>query len=86
MLAYIYSQCGEHEKTIQLAKKLLTFEKASELDFRDELYCMIADGYFFDGDIEEAVLWQDKILEESKNADLIEHTKRIQREWKKMIN
>ncbi len=82
LLAYVYSQCGKYEKTIQMAEKLLTFGKASEPDVRDELYCMLADAHFFNGDVEEAVSWQDKILKESKNKDLLEHTKEIQKKWK----
>ena len=65
-----------------MAEKLLTFGKASEPDVRDELYCMLADAHFFNGDVEEAVSWQDKILKESKNKDLLEHTKEIQKKWK----
>lgn len=45
----------------------------------------MADDYFFSGDIEEAIKWQDKILKESKNKDLIEHTKNIKCEWKKNL-
>lgn len=86
LLAYIYSQCGEYEKSIRMAERLLTCNKASNPDFRDEVYCVIADGYYLNGDISEAVSWQDKILKVSKNRELIEHTKRIQREWKEMID
>ena len=81
-LAYIYSQCGKYEKTIQMAEKLLTFGKASEADARDEVYCMLADAHFFNGDIENAFYWQDRILKESKNKGLIAHTKEIQNNWK----
>ena len=81
-LAYLYSQWERFEDAIALAKQLLTFDKAEESDFRDEVYCMLADANYFNGDIEEAVAWQDSILRESKNKELIIHTKRVQKQWK----
>lgn len=82
VLAYIYTQCGEYEKTIQAAEKLLTFGRGAEPAVRDEVYCMLADAHFFNGDIAGAVSWQDRIIKESKNQNLIDHTIRIQEEWK----
>lgn len=81
----MYQQCEEFEKSVSLAKRLLECPRISEPDFRDEVYCIMADDYFFSGDIEEAIKWQDKILKESKNKDLIEHTKNIKCEWKKNL-
>lgn len=85
MLAYLYCQCGEYEKSAQMAEKLLTFSKAKEPDFRDEIYCMLADAHYFNGNIAEAISWQNRILTESKNSDLIKHTKTVQKEWKSMM-
>lgn len=81
-LAYLYSQCERYEDAIAMAKQLLTFDKAEESDFRDEVYCMLADANYFNGDITEAIAWQDNILKESKNKELIIHTKRVQNQWK----
>lgn len=85
ILVYVYQQCEEFQKSVSLAKRLLECPRISEPDFRDEVYCIMADDYFFSGDIEEAIKWQDKILKESKNKDLIEHTKNIKCEWKKNL-
>ena len=85
ILAYVCSQCGEYERMLQLAEELLKLPKAREADFRDEVYCMLADGNYFLGDIEKAVAWQDKILEVSKNKELLKHTKNIKKSWEELL-
>lgn len=85
ILAYMYSQCEEYEKFIATAERLLEVPKAKEPDFRDEIYCMLADGHYFSGDIATAVIWQERILKESKNKELIEHTKKLKRKWEEML-
>ena len=82
-LAYVYSQCERYDDTIRLAEELLKVPNASEPDFRDEVYCMLADAYYFSKDIDAAVSWQDKILDESSNKELIEHTKQVKETWLK---
>lgn len=81
ILAYVYQQCGKYEESIALAKKLLKSATHLNADFRDEIYCVLADNYCWMGDITTAVSWLDKLLEVSKNSDLLEHTKRTKFEW-----
>lgn len=81
LLIYNCQQCERYKEAIQHSMELLNFDKAEEDDFRDEIYCLLADGYYFSGNIEEATKWQDKILEESKNKEIIEHTKRVKKLW-----
>lgn len=85
VLAYVYSQCEKYEQTICLAKELLDSPIAADQEIKDELLCMIADGYYFEGEINEALMWQDRIIKESRNQDLISHTKRVKADWEKMI-
>lgn len=80
-LAYVYSQCEEYQKAIQMAEKLLKCDRISEPDFRDEVYCMLADANYFEGDITKAISWQERILSESKNKELIAHTHKIKKQW-----
>ena len=82
LLVYHLAHCEQYELSVKYAIELLEHERASEPAFRDEVYCMLADGYFFQGDVKEAIRWQDKILEESNNKDLLEHTKHVKAEWK----
>lgn len=81
-LAYLYQQCQQYEKSIACAKELMRSEQAkSNQDYRDELYCILADNYYFSGNKKEARKWQMRILEESKNQDLIDHTKCVMEGW-----
>ena len=80
-LVYNCSQVGDNEAVIKYAMELLDCSKASEPDFRDEVYCMLADGYFFLENIDEAIKWQERILSESKSKELIEHTRELKKEW-----
>ena len=84
-LAYMYSQCEEYEKMITTAESLLEVPKASEPDFRDEIYCMLADANYFKGDIAMAVLWQERILKESKNKELLTHTRKLKSTWEEFL-
>ena len=54
--------------------------------FTDEVYSVLADDYYLSDHIVEANKWLDTILKESKNKDLIEHTKNTKREWNKALN
>ncbi len=85
VLVYVYSQCEEYNKAIALAEELLDSPIAENQDIKDELYCVIADGLYFSGDIIEAISWQERILKESKNPDLVQHTKRVKKDWETMI-
>lgn len=48
-LALIYLQCGKYKESIALAEKLLKSAAHLNADFRDELYCILADNYYFMG-------------------------------------
>lgn len=85
MLAYLYSQCEMYEAFIAMAKSLLDGPEATDSAYRDEVYCMLADGYFFSQNIKEAISWQEKIIAESKNKDLIGYTKNLKKEWMELL-
>ena len=85
LLIYVYSQCEMHEKAVDLAKRLLDSPTAVEKSVRDEVYCMLADGYFFQGNVAEAVMWQERILQESCNKELIEYTKNLKKQWEEAL-
>ena len=80
-LIYLYAQIGQHEKSIQIAKGLLTYQESQSDTIRDEIYSTIADNYMYQGNIKEAINWLDRILSESTNAELIEHTKLVKEDW-----
>lgn len=82
ILTYMYSQVEEYDKCIQSAFNVLTHEKSNEQDIKDEIYCILADSYFMKGDVSEAISWQNRILNESHNNELIKHTLNVQSEWK----
>ena len=80
-LIYLYAQIGQHEKSIQIAKGLLTYQESQSDTIRDEIYSTIADNYMYQGNIKEAINWLDRILSESTNTELIEHTKLVKEDW-----
>ena len=82
-LVYVYQQCREFKKSTALALKLLSNSPEEDQDYRDEVYCVFADNCYFDGDIDEAISWLDRVLRESKNKELIEYTKETKRVWLK---
>lgn len=80
-LPYLYEQVREHEKAITMAKKLLEYPQGKQDEIRDEVYSIIADNYKYQGEVEEGIKWLDKVLEESKDKGLIEHTKKTKKDW-----
>ncbi len=84
-LAYIYQQVEMYDKSTETAKDLLDRIPDEETDLRDELYCIVADNYYFDNKIEEAIKWLELVLEESENKDLISYTEDMIKKWKKLL-
>ena len=84
-LAYIYQQVEMYDKSTETVKDLLDRIPDEETDLRDELYCIVADNYYFDNKIEEAIIWLERILQESKNKDLISYTEDMIKKWKKFL-
>ncbi len=80
-LPYLYQQIEEYEKSSEIALKLLAFEEAANLDAKHEIYSVLADNCFWSHAIEEAIGWLNKILEESHNESLIQHTKKVKEGW-----
>lgn len=70
---------------IQSAKKLLTYPDAQMEDTKHELYSIIADNYMYQDNITEAISWLDRILAESSNTELIEHTKKVKEDWTTLL-
>ena len=84
-LAYLYQQCCKYEKSIELAFELLKYSEASDLNARDELYSIIADDYYNLDNIEEAISWLDRIIAESTNKDLVNHTFSVKKNWSELL-
>ena len=66
---------------IETATKLLTFAEADELAVKHEIYSILADNSFNIGNIDGAISWLDKIIAESDDQELVEHTKQIREDW-----
>lgn len=75
------SQIEQYETSSKYALELLESSLDNTPDFRDIVYCTLADNYFNAGNVHEAIKWQDRILAESKNRELIEHTQYLKNEW-----
>ena len=84
-LAYIYQQVEMYDKSTETAKDLLDRIPDEETDLRDELHCIVADNYYFDNKIEEAIKWLELVLKESKNKDLISYAEDMIKKWKKLL-
>ena len=84
-LAYIYQQVEMYDKSTETVKDLLGILPEEEADLRDELYSILADNYYFEDKIEDAISWQERILQESKNKELISYTTAMMVEWKKLL-
>ena len=80
-LLYLYQQTTQYEKSTLVATKLLAFEEARNPDAKHEIYSVIADNYFYANEIEEAVSWLNKILDESADEELLRHTRFVKEEW-----
>lgn len=81
ILTYIYQQCEMYDKSTKIAEVLLEKLNPEKSDIRDELYCILADNCFRLNHISKAIEWQNKIIEESRDKDLIEHTKKVKSVW-----
>lgn len=84
-LPYLYQQCERYDDAAESAESLLRFDEAKEENVRFEIYGIIADSLFFSGRTREAIVWLDKILEESANANLNDHTLKTKEEWLKYL-
>lgn len=80
-LPYLYQQTNRFKKSIEVSMKLLDFEESKELDVKHELYSIIADNLYHLNKIDEAIAWLDKVLSESNDDGLIEHTKSVKDYW-----
>ena len=80
-LPYLLTECGRYDEAIAAATHLLSFDEAQDIDVKHEIYSSLADNNFYLGNTEEAVSWLDKIISESNDADLVEHTKAVRKNW-----
>lgn len=71
-LAYTYEHCGKYREAIKLAEKM--FNITADDNIRDELYCVLADNHKLLGEIAEAISYQDMIIKDSTNKELIDYT------------
>ena len=85
-LPYLYMECGKPDEAIGVAKKLLSFTEANELAVKHEIYGILADNYFYIGNIDEAISWLDKIIAESDAQELVAHTKLTREDWMAIKN
>ena len=84
-LAYIYQQVEMYDKSTETVKDLLDRISDEETDLRDELYCILADNCYFDDKIEESIMWLERVLQESKNKELISYAEDMVKKWKKLL-
>lgn len=80
-LPYLYQQIMQYEKSTEIATKLLACEEAKNPDSKHEIYSVIADNLFYSNKIEEAIGWLNKILNDSTDEDLVQHTKAVKQHW-----
>ena len=80
-LPYLYMECAKPTEAIATATKLLTFAEADELAVKHEIYSILADNTFNAGNIDGAICWLDKIIAESDDQELVEHTKQTREDW-----
>lgn len=81
VLPYLLSECEQFEEAITAATHLLSFEESNTPDAKHEIYSTLADNYMYLGNMDEAISWLDKILAESSDRNLIEHTKYVRQVW-----
>lgn len=79
ILAYTYQQCEFFDKSDVLAKELLASD--DNPDFRDEIYCMLADNAHHSGRFLESINWLDTLIATSSNTELVEYTKGTKELW-----
>ena len=84
-LPYLYQQIQQYEKSTELAMKLLSFKETENFDAKHEVYSIIADNCFYLNQIKEAISWLDKILDESVDDGLIQHTKSVKKSWTNLL-
>ena len=80
-LPYLYMECEKPTEAIETATKLLAFAEADELAAKHEIYSILADNTFNTGNIDGAISWLDKIIAESDDQELVEHTKQTREDW-----
>ena len=81
-LPYLYMESDRNIEAIEVATKLLSFDKANEPAVKHEIYSILADNNFNIGNRDEAISWLDKIIAESDDQELVAHTKRTREDWK----
>ena len=74
-------ECEKPTEAIETATKLLAFAEADELAAKHEIYSILADNTFNTGNIDGAISWLDKIIAESDDQELVEHTKQTREDW-----
>lgn len=80
-LPYLLILCGRYEEAIEVAMRLLDFRQAKEADVKHEIYCILADSYFYCGRIEQAVAWLDRIIAQSEDPELVAYTENTRAQW-----
>lgn len=84
-LPYLYQQIKRYEDSTNIALALLEYDEASEVTVKHEIYSIIADNYYYLGNIKEAMRWLDKILIESDDKELIAHTTSVKKDWSMLL-
>ena len=82
---YLYQQCEMYVKSTEAALMLLEYEEANEPNARHELYSIIADNHYHLNEFKEGIKWLDKVIEESNDEDLLQHTRTVKKYWESLI-
>ena len=80
-LPYLYQQRELHQEAIEAALDLLKYDEAKNDDTKHEIYGIIADSLYKQNKVNDAIEWLDKIITESKDNDLIQHTISVKTSW-----
>lgn len=84
-MPYLYQQIKRYEESTNASMALLEYEEASETAVKHEIYSIIADNFYYLGNIKEAVRWLDKILDESNDKEIILHTISVKNNWSMLL-
>lgn len=80
-LLYLLMECERYEEAISAATDLLAFREAKDPEVKREIYGAIADSNYYLGRIEDAVSWLDKVIEESKDPELVQYIIETKEIW-----
>lgn len=80
-MAYMFMQCEKFQESIKISSALFQYQESKKPEVRDEIYSLLADAYYNLGDIQTGIYWLDRIIAESSDSELIQHTRKVREKW-----